>query len=219
MSNLSLSDFDASVIKKFGPDILIGVDEVGRGPLAGPVVACAAFVPLKAYQNLSNINDSKKLTPAKRSFFFARMIENGVRFGFAYCDHKKIDEINILAATFKAMNQAVERLLAYTGADGGKTLVLVDGPHKIKGFPSKQLPVTGGDGKSLSIACASIFAKVIRDNWMNILHLSYPDYGFSKHKGYGTAFHLDALRKHGPSPVHRRSFAPMKNIKSVESLC
>ncbi|MCG2724912.1 MAG: ribonuclease HII [Elusimicrobia bacterium] len=212
MSNLSLSDFDTSVIKKFGPDVLIGVDEVGRGPLAGPVVACAAFIPLEAYQNLSDINDSKKLTPSKRSLFFARMIKNGARFGFAYCDHKQIDEINILAATFKAMNEAVQRLLNYLKIDEKKTLILVDGPHKIKGLYSKQLPIIGGDGKSLSIACASIFAKVIRDNWMNILNLSYPAYGFSKHKGYGTKFHLDALKEHGPSPIHRKSFAPVKSL-------
>ncbi|MCK4936640.1 MAG: ribonuclease HII, partial [Elusimicrobiales bacterium] len=214
-----LSDFDTSVIKKFGPDVLIGVDEVGRGPLAGPVVACAAFVPLEAYRNLSDINDSKKLTPVKRSLFFKHMTKCGVRFGFDYCNHRKIDEINILAATFEAMNKAVNRLSNYIKGDAEKTLVLVDGPHKIKGFSSKQLPIIGGDGKSLSIACASIFAKLLRDNWMNILSLAYPEYGFSKHKGYGTSFHLDALKEHGPSPVHRRSFAPVKNMKSVESLC
>ena len=212
MSNLSLSDFDTSVIEKFGSDTLIGVDEVGRGPLAGPVVACAAFVPREAYQSLSAINDSKKLTPAARSLFFKHMTKCGVRFGFDYCDHKKIDEINILAATFEAMNKAIGRLSEYINFDTEKTLVLVDGPHKIKKFPFKQLPIIGGDGKSLSIACASIFAKVVRDNWMNILELSYPEYGFSKHKGYGTKFHLEALKEHGPSPIHRRSFAPVKSL-------
>lgn len=212
MSNLSLSDFDTSIIKKFGPSVLIGVDEVGRGPLAGPVVACAAFVPLEAYQSLSAINDSKKLTPVKRSLFFSHMTKCGVRFGFDYCDRERIDEINILAATFEAMNKAVRRLTDYLNIDNEKTLVLVDGPYKIRNFSSKQLPVIGGDGKSLSIACASIFAKVVRDNWMDILSLTYPEYGFSKHKGYGTKFHVAALKKHGPSPVHRRSFAPVKSL-------
>ncbi len=212
MTNSSLSDFDSSVIKQFGPDVLIGVDEVGRGPLAGPVVACAGIIPLKAYQSLADINDSKKLTPVKRSLFFRRMIDAGARFGFAYSNHKEIDDINILNATFKAMNKSVERLCRYMNISAEKTLVLVDGPHKIRGFSSKQLPITGGDGKSMSIACASIFAKVVRDNWMNILDIAYPDYGFSKHKGYGTAFHLAALRKKGPSPIHRRSFAPVKSL-------
>jgi ribonuclease HII len=212
LSNLSLSDFDTSIIKKFGPSVLIGVDEVGRGPLAGPVVACAAFVPLEAYKSLSDINDSKKLTPSKRSLFFKHMTKCGVRFGFDYSGHNRIDEINILAATFEAMNKAVGRLIDYIEIDEKKTLVLVDGPHKIRNFSTKQLPVIGGDGKSLSIACASIFAKVVRDNWMNILDLSYPEYGFSKHKGYGTKLHVEALKEHGPCPVHRRSFSPVKSL-------
>ncbi len=212
MSNLSLSDFDASIVKQFGPDILIGVDEVGRGPLAGPVVACAAFIPIEAYKDLKGINDSKKLTPVKRSLFFRHMTKCGARFGFDYASRARIDEINILAATFEAMNKAVGRLSDYLNIENKKTLVLVDGPHKIRNFNSPQLPVIGGDGKSLSIACASIFAKVIRDNWMNILDLTYPEYGFSKHKGYGTKFHLRALKEHGPSPVHRRSFAPVKAV-------
>lgn len=201
---------------------LIGVDEAGRGPLAGPVVACAAYIPEKAYNNLSEINDSKKLSPAKRIALFKKMLSEGVRFGFGYELADEIDRVNILNATFSAMRKAVFRLIKYLDVRDSKILVIVDGPHKIRGLEECkiggmqewknrgleicQTAVIDGDAKSLSIACASIFAKVIRDNWMNVMDLKYPEYGFRKHKGYGTPFHIEKIKKIGLSPVHRKSF-------------
>ncbi len=191
---------------------MFGVDEAGRGPLAGPVTACAAWIPGAALPLVSPvINDSKKLSPRRREQAFSLMVASGVRFGFGFAGPAEIDRVNILEATFNAMGAAVRRLIFYTSAVPEKTLVLVDGPYRIKRLElCAQEPVTGGDAKSLSIAAASIFAKVLRDRWLGVLDLSYPGYGLAVHKGYGTAAHLEALKRLGPSRTHRVSFSPVR---------
>jgi ribonuclease HII len=207
-----LSEFDAEILKTVQPAFLLGVDEAGRGPLAGPVTACAAWIPASAVPLISPIvDDSKKLSPSKREHALRLMLDSGVRFGFGYAGPAEIDRVNILEATFNAMGAAVGRLLSYTGADPRAALALVDGPHRIKRLPDcAQRPVVDGDARSLSIAAASVCAKVLRDRWLAVLDRRHPGYGLAGHKGYGTAAHLEALRRLGPSPEHRLSFAPVR---------
>ncbi|MEI7482042.1 MAG: ribonuclease HII [Elusimicrobiota bacterium] len=212
---MPLSKFDLSVIERSAPAYLIGVDEAGRGPLAGPVTAAAAFIPLAAYPHLKEVNDSKKLSEKKREALLAVMRSYGVRFGFGFASPREIDELNILNATFSAMASAVGRLTSVLGALESNTLVMVDGPHKIRGLTFSQETVVGGDARSLSIAAASIFAKVVRDRWMLALDRRWPGYDFSVHKGYGTKAHMGFLNSLGPCPEHRRSFAPVR--KALES--
>jgi len=211
-----LLKFDLSIIERSRPAYLIGIDEAGRGPMAGPVTAAAAFIPPRAYPFLSEVNDSKKLSEAKRETLLARMRASGVRFGFGFAGPREIDEVNILNATFRAMARAAGRLAAGLGAGQPDILVLVDGPHKIRNFSFRQETVIGGDGKSLAIAAASIFAKVIRDRWMTDLDRRWPGYGFAGHKGYGTKAHMAALNALGPCTEHRLSYAPVRNaLKTV----
>ncbi|OGR44287.1 MAG: ribonuclease HII [Elusimicrobia bacterium GWA2_61_42] len=209
---MPLCRFDISVLENRKPAFLLGVDEAGRGPLAGPVTASAAWVPLSAYPAVSPfINDSKKLSPARRERAFRAMLAAGVRFGFGFALPAEIDRVNILEATFNAMSAAVRRLLFYTGAQPSGALVLVDGPHRIKRLEGcAQEPVVDGDARSLSIAAASIFAKVLRDRWLGVLDARYPGYGLAGHKGYGTAAHLEALNRLGPTAEHRMSFSPVR---------
>ena len=209
---MPLAKFDLSLLETRQPAFLVGVDEAGRGPLAGPVTACAAWVPLSSHSLISPlVNDSKKLSASKRERALSLMHASGVRFGFGFARPAEIDSENILEATFNAMGAAVRRLLRCTGAAPERTLLLVDGPHRIKRLEScAQHPVVDGDAKSLSIAAASIYAKVIRDRWMCVLDARHPGYGLAGHKGYGTAAHLEALRRLGPSPQHRFSFAPVR---------
>jgi ribonuclease HII len=190
----------------------VGVDEAGRGPLAGPVTACAAWLPSEAVPLISPlVNDSKKLSPARREKAFALMLSSGVRFGFGFASAGEIDRVNILEATFNAMGAAVRRLLLDIKADPAGVLLLVDGPHRIKRLPEcPQEPVIDGDAKSLSIAAASIFAKVLRDRWLQVLDRRHPGYGLAGHKGYGTAAHLQALRALGPCAEHRLTYAPVR---------
>ncbi len=207
---MPLAGFDLSLSQACGGKPVIGVDEAGRGPLAGPVTACAALVPPGAAALLSEVDDSKKLTPARREKAFTRMSGAGVLFGFGYALHSEIDASDILSATFLAMRRALERLSAAAGRPLSDFIVAVDGPMKIRGLDADQRAVIGGDGRSLAIACASVRAKVLRDRWMASLDGLYPGYGFAGHKGYGSAAHLAAIREKGPSPVHRLSFAPLK---------
>lgn len=209
---MPLAKFDLALLENRRPAFLVGVDEAGRGPLAGPVTACAAWVPLSAHSLISPlVNDSKKLSPQRRERALRLMRDSGVRFGFGFAHPAEIDSENILEATFNAMGSAVRRLLRYTGAAPERTLLLVDGPHRIKRLEScAQQPVVDGDARSLSIAAASIYAKVVRDRWMGVLDARHPGYGLAGHKGYGTAAHLEALRRLGPSPQHRYSFAPVR---------
>jgi ribonuclease HII len=184
---------------------LAGVDEAGRGPLAGPVVA-AAVILLKP-ETLAGINDSKKLSAKCREELYVRIARSAI-VGIGSADEKQIDELNIYEATRLAMKKAVLNL-SHTPAS-----LLIDGPMRLD-LELEQKGVIQGDGKSASIAAASIVAKVFRDHWMRKIHELYPAYGFHKHKGYGTAEHMQALKEKGPSPVHRNSFAPVREAALI----
>jgi ribonuclease HII len=178
-----------------------GIDEAGRGPLAGPVVAAAVVLP-RSFP-CGELNDSKKLTARKRSVLFERIIGDGeVAWSISSRDHAAIDRLNILRATHEAMREA------FLGVTPSADHALIDG-LPVRDFPSPQTSLVGGDARSLSIAAASILAKVTRDRLMEELDDLYPEYGFRQHKGYPTREHLAKLRAHGPCPVHRRSFAPV----------
>jgi ribonuclease HII len=226
-------------LRKQGYQIIIGVDEAGRGPLAGPVVACA--VNLKCHPELvsgSNnnemlkqvqhdklwnlIRDSKKLSEKQREMLFDFIREN-FYVGVGMCDHKIIDRINILQASLLAMKKAVIDLLKnLKRSDLSRpqrpkevgplsfSIILVDGNKIISGLKMEQRAIVGGDRKVKSIAAASIIAKVTRDRLMLKMHQKFPHYGFDKHKGYGTKIHLQSLKKYGPSAIHRLSFRPVK---------
>lgn len=207
-----------------GASIIIGLDEAGRGPLAGPVVAGAVilgFSPSKgftAHNYKERIDDSKKLRPVQREKAFKEISARAI-FSTGIKDNNYIDKKNIHMATLAAMRQAVKNLVSKfcclankKEADIQKNIcVLVDGVFG--GFLSyKTIPIIKGDSKSFSIAAASIMAKVTRDAIMNRYDKQYPIYGFSKHKGYGTALHLEAIKRFGPCPIHRKSFAPLKKL-------
>lgn len=180
-----------------GLNLICGVDEAGRGPLAGPV--CAAAVILPADIEIPGLNDSKKLTDKRRRELYPVIKECAIAYGIAFADENEIDEINILQATFRAMERAVAQLA--TRPD----FVLVDGNK----LPQLDIPgeaIVQGDSRSASIAAASILAKVTRDDVMLQLAQTYPQYGFDIHKGYGTKAHYEALRSHGACPAHRTSF-------------
>ncbi|HEY1717868.1 MAG TPA: ribonuclease HII [Verrucomicrobiae bacterium] len=186
-----------------------GVDEAGRGPLAGPVVAAAAILPSHWAQSglpreLEGLNDSKQLTKTQRESFFAFLISCGeVQFSIAQIDAAQIDEINILQATHRAMNDALAQL------NPQPQHALVDG-RPVRTMRVPQTAIVKGDARSYSIAAASVLAKVTRDRLMLGFHAQFPEYGFAEHKGYGTAKHLAAIEKHGACAIHRRSFAPLK---------
>lgn len=181
--------------------IVAGIDEVGRGPLAGPVVAAAVALPPDCC--IDGIDDSKKLTPRRRESAYIRIQETAVSIGIGIIDSQEIDRINILQATHQAMRAAVVQLTVKVG------LCLVDGtPIRDFGHPHKA--IVGGDGKSASIAAASIIAKVTRDRIMCEYDAVYPEYGFASHKGYGSEEHLKSLKEHGVCDIHRRSFAPVR---------
>ena len=174
-----------------------GIDEAGRGPLAGPV--CAAAVLLPEGLVIDGLNDSKKLSEKKRELLFPVIEENAPAFGIGFADEKEIDEINILQATFLAMRRAFDAMQRRCD------YVLVDG-NRMPPMPVPGETVVKGDAKSPSIAAASILAKVSRDRVMLEYAKQYPEYQFEKHKGYGTKAHVEALRAFGPSPIHRRTF-------------
>jgi ribonuclease HII len=176
---------------------LCGVDEAGRGPLAGPV--CAAAVMLPKGLEIPGLNDSKKLTEKKRDELYDQICASAITYGIAFATVEEIEELNILGATFLAMRRAVEQLKQTPG------LILVDG-NRNPGLPYETECVVKGDGKCADIAAASILAKVTRDRYMLDQAARFPQYGFEKHKGYGTAAHYAALREYGPSEIHRPSF-------------
>ena len=180
---------------------IAGVDEAGRGPLAGPVFAASVILPEGCI--IEGINDSKKLSPKKRDYLFDIIIEKAISYNIASVDEKIIDEINILNATHLAMNNAVSGMGITPG------YVLIDG-NSIKNMTLPHETVVKGDSKSISIAAASILAKVSRDRYIDEYSVKYPEYGFDKHKGYGTKQHTDAILKYGPCPIHRRTF--LKNL-------
>ncbi len=176
---------------------ICGVDEAGRGPLAGPVCAAAVILPLDAH--IPGLNDSKKLTDKKRRELFPVICQQAIAYGIAFADHKEIDEINILQATYLAMERAIAKLPVK--AD----FALIDG-NRSKDFGIPLETVVGGDGRSASIAAASVLAKVTRDDYMLEMAKIYPQYGFEVHKGYGTKVHYAALSEYGHSPIHRMTF-------------
>ena len=181
--------------------LVAGVDEAGRGPLAGPVVAAAVILPDDC--TLEGLNDSKKLTAKKREHFHAMLtVRADIHWAIGQADVAEIDRLNILRATHLAMARAVAALPRKPDH------ALVDG-LPVRGLPVPHTALVAGDTLSLSIAAASIIAKVTRDRLMTALDAEYPQYGFARHKGYGVREHLEALRSHGPSPVHRRSFQPV----------
>ncbi len=209
-----LLEFDKQQAIKQESNFLIGIDEAGRGPLAGPVVACACFIPPSIVEHFNDVNDSKKLTEAKREELFVRLTtHSGVIYGVGFATAQEIDQLNILQATFLAMRRAAQRFLRMPDS-----CALIDGPYPVKGLSLKQQPVIDGDAQSLVIASASVIAKVTRDRYMNVLEKLYPGYGFAGHKGYGTAKHLEALRTLGPCPQHRRTFGPVRKLLPGETL-
>ena len=184
-------------IYESGVKLLCGVDEAGRGPLAGPV--CAAAVILPRGLGIDGLNDSKKLTPKKREELYDAICDSALSYGIAFASVEEIEEINILEATFLAMNRAIERLSPVP------ELALIDG-NRTKGIAIHAQCVVKGDAKCADIAAASILAKVTRDRYMLEMAEKYPQYQFEKHKGYGTKLHYELLQKYGASPIHRASF-------------
>ncbi len=178
--------------------LLCGIDEVGRGPLAGPVYAAAVILPMDA--DILYINDSKKLSEKKREELYIEIMNKALAVGIGHVSNERIDEINILQATFEAMTMAVNELSVKPGA------LLIDAVHIPQLEKYKQISIIKGDAKSISIAAASIIAKVTRDRVMKDYAIKYPEYGFYSNKGYGSAEHIAAIKKYGPCPIHRRSF-------------
>ena len=189
-------------------NLIVGVDEAGRGPLAGPVVAAACILP-RAYINIE-INDSKQLSAKKREELFEIIKKDAIAYGVGIVSAEIIDEINIYEATKKAMSEAINNL------KHSYDLILTDA-MPLKGFDVEVVPIIKGDAKALPIAAASIIAKVTRDHIMDGLAEKYPGYGFEDHKGYGTQKHMDALKKFGPiKGVHRFSYKPVRKIELKE---
>ena len=180
-----------------GWQIVCGVDEAGRGCLAGPVFAAAVILPFGL--TIDGIDDSKRLKPAAREILFDIIVNSAVSYGVGTADEREIETHNILGATYLAMNRAIAQL------EPTAELALIDG-NRSKGITCLNRCIIGGDGKSATIAAASILAKVSRDRFMARLAVDYPEYLFERHKGYATSLHYEMLRRHGPSAVHRRTF-------------
>ena len=176
---------------------IAGIDEVGRGPLAGPVVACALILPTD--HNILYLNDSKKLSAKKREELYEILVREAAGYALGMESHETIDSINILQATYSAMRKAIASL-------NPPAEFLLNDAVTIPGIALPQCPIVHGDASSASIAAASIVAKVTRDRLMDDFDNIYPEYGFARNKGYGTAEHIEALKKYGPCPIHRRSF-------------
>lgn len=192
---IDLFQFENSLMSD-GYKLIAGMDEAGRGPLAGPVTAACCIPDLSSI--ISGINDSKKLSPKKRNELFEAIIGNAIGFRIIDVDEKEIDETNILVATKKAMRTAVAQLTP------APEILLVDAVKEDFGVPSRA--IIHGDALSYCIGAASILAKVHRDRLMDEYAEKYPEYGFEKHKGYGTAYHIEMLKKYGPCPIHRKTF-------------
>ena len=202
---------DFSIENEYDFDVA-GIDEAGRGPWAGPVVAAAVIIKnhqLAADLTL-NLDDSKKISPLKREKLFARLLQEQkdghIQIGIGQASCQEIDEFNILQATFLAMKRALEKI------PNQPKLALLDGNQTPTVFPCPCRSIVKGDGRSLSIAAASIVAKVYRDHLMKELAKKYPGYGFEKNSGYGTSLHLQGLKKYGVTPEHRHSYKPIKNF-------
>ncbi|MFH1380280.1 MAG: ribonuclease HII [bacterium] len=198
-----LCDFDRRIHRE-GFSSIAGVDEAGRGPWAGPVVAAAVVMPQDAV--IEGVNDSKKLTPQRREKIYPQIISSCTDYAVGVVSHETIDTINILNATKHAVQHAVRGLIVSVD------LSIVDGNMYLDGFLTSYRSYVGGDSLSFSIACASIIAKVTRDRMMIKFDRQYPGWGFAAHKGYGTALHREAISILGISPIHRVSFQPMKGL-------
>jgi ribonuclease HII len=188
---------------------IAGIDEAGRGPLAGPVVAAAVILPLRS--RLAGVNDSKQLSERERERFYTAIREQAVGTGIGWADVAEIDQLNILEATRLAMRRALDQLVP------PPDYVLIDAVS-LPGVNIPIRPIIKGDSLSISIAAASIVAKVTRDRLMARYDDTFPEYGFLSHKGYGTAEHLERLARHGPCSIHRRSFAPVKLAMSARNM-
>lgn len=186
-----------------GAKNVAGVDEAGRGPLAGPVVVAAVILPFGIF--LPGLNDSKKVAPKKREQLYEEILEKAVAVRVSIVDEKTIDRVNIYQATMNGMYESILNL------DPKPDKVLIDAVELAK-LPMPSLSIIKGDAKSASIAAASIIAKVTRDRMMLKYDAEYPQYGFAQHKGYGTAQHIEALEKYGPCPIHRKSFEPVRSM-------
>jgi len=184
-------------------EIICGVDEAGRGPLAGPVFAAAVI--LDPSRPIFGLRDSKKLSEARREALMPLIKQNALAWAIAECSEAEIDELNILQATMLAMRRAIEALATVP------TLALIDG-NRCPVMSIRAMAIVEGDDKVDAISAASILAKTARDAALQVLHLQYPQYAFDRHKGYPTALHLERLREHGVSPVHRRSYAPVRKL-------
>lgn len=204
MSEVNLWEIEDELFSR-GIGMICGVDEAGRGPLAGPV--CAAAVILPPHLELPGLNDSKKLSDKKRRELFPLIREQAIAYGIAFADHREIDEMNILQATYLAMQRAIDQL------KGKAEYALIDG-NRARDFGLPVQTVVKGDSRSASIAAASILAKVTRDDYMLEMAKQYPEYGFEIHKGYGTKAHYEALRTYGACPIHRGTF--LKKFYAVE---
>ena len=192
-----------------GVSFIVGIDEAGRGPLAGPVVAAAVMIPREIEFPL--VNDSKKLTQKQREALFSEITSiTKVQYSIVEISADEIDQINILRATHLAMKRTIQKLKCVEFA-------LIDG-LPVPNFPILSKAIVKGDSKSASIAAASILAKVHRDELMAKYAIKYPEYGFEKNKGYGTAKHLEALKKHGACPIHRKTFAPVRDVLEVSKV-
>jgi ribonuclease HII len=187
-------------------EIICGVDDAGRGPLAGPVFAAAVILDVS--RPIEGLRDSKKLTEAKRDMLAPLIKQHALAWAIAEASEEEIDKLNILQASMLAMRRAVEALSTVP------TLALIDG-NRCPVMKIQSIAIIGGDDKVDAISAASILAKTARDAALVTLHEQYPQYCFDQHKGYGTALHLERLREHGPSPVHRRSFAPVRKLLEV----
>jgi len=193
-----------SALRKSGLGIIAGIDEAGRGPLAGPVVAAAVILPDRFRHK--SLNDSKQLTHKQRETIYEELLARAdVVWAVAVVESEEVDRLNILRATHEAMRRAVAALLKTPHH------VLIDG-LPVNPFPIPQTALVEGDSKSFSIAAASVIAKVTRDRIMVEMDVRYPGYEFGQHKGYGTKLHLERLQKHGPCPIHRKSFAPVAQL-------
>lgn len=195
LKSLELFKFDSVIRAQF--PVIVGIDEAGRGPLAGDVFAAAVIFPEGV--QINGLNDSKKLTEKKRCYLFDEIREKALAYAIATASVSEIEEMNILNAAMLAMERA------FGGLEANADIVLVDG-NKAPEIEGNVKTIVKGDAASASIAAASILAKVARDNYAVRLDYEYPEYGFAKHKGYGTALHIEMLKKYGPCPVHRMSF-------------
>jgi len=204
-------DFEKQ-LQSQGHTLVAGIDEAGRGPLAGPVVAAATIFNFNEVpEELTIIKDSKKLSAKKREELFDVILEKSLAWGVGMCDHYTIDRINILQATFLAMKKALG------GLKHKPNIIVLDGNLPLPNYSSPQKSIINGDNLIFSIAAASIIAKVTRDRIMCEMHNKYPNYFFDKHKGYGTKLHMNALKLYGPCEIHRKSFKPVKQLINLSS--